>query len=54
MKVKVYFDNENQRYKIYNGDTVINATTVTINEIAIDEQLSDTSANAVENRTVKK
>lgn len=54
MKVKVYFDNENQRYKIYNGDTVINATEVTINEIPIDEQLSDTSANAVENRTVKK
>lgn len=54
MKVKVYFDNAEERYKIYNGDTVINATTVTINEIAIDEQLSDTSANAVENRTVKK
>lgn len=54
MKVKIYFDNENQRYKIYNGDTIINATEVTINEIPIDEQLSDTSANAVENRTVKK
>ncbi len=54
MKVKVYFDNAEERYKIYNGDTVINATEVTINEIPIDEQLSDTSANAVENRTVKK
>ena len=54
MKVKVYFDNAEERYKIYNGDTVINATEVTINEVAIDEQLSDTSANAVENRTVKK
>lgn len=54
MKVKVYFDNAEERYKIYNGDTVINATEVTINEVAIDEQLSDTSANAVENRAVKK
>lgn len=54
MKVKVYFDNAEERYKIYNGDTVINATEVTINEIPIDEQLSDTSANAVENRAVKK
>lgn len=54
MKVKVYFDNENERYKIYSGDTVINATEVTINEVAIDSQLSDTSANAVENRAVKK
>lgn len=54
MKVKVYFDNAEERYKIYNGDTVITATEVTINEVAIDEQLSDTSANAVENRAVKK
>ena len=53
MKVKVYFDNENERYKIYNGDTVINATEVTINEIPIDSELSDTSANAVENKAVK-
>ena len=53
MKVKVYFDNENQRYKIYNGDTVINAGDVVINEISIDSDLSDTSANAVENRAVK-
>ena len=53
MKVQVIFDNENQRYKIYNGDTVINANDVIINEIPIDAELSDTSANAVENRAVK-
>lgn len=53
MKVKVIFDNENQRYKIYNGDTVINANEVTINEVPIDAELSDTSANAVENKVVK-
>lgn len=53
MKVKVVFDNENERYKIYNGDTVINTNELTINEIAIDEELSNTSPNAVQNRTVK-
>ena len=53
MKVKIYFDNENERYKIYNGDTVINADDVTIYEVPIDSELSDTSANAVENRAVK-
>ena len=39
MKVQVIFDNENQRYKIYNGDTVINANDVIINEIPIDAEL---------------
>ena len=53
MKVKVYFDSEN-RYKIYNGDTVINANDVVINEIPIDTALSDVSANAVENKVIKK
>lgn len=53
MKVNVVFDNDNERYKIYNGDTVINTNELTINEIAIDEELSNTSPNAVQNRTVK-
>ena len=53
MKVKVIFNNEKERYKIYNGDTVINANEVTINEIPIDSELSDSSANAVENKVVK-
>ncbi len=53
MKVNIVFDNENQRYKIYNGDTVINANELTVNEIPIDSELSAFSANAVENKVVK-
>jgi hypothetical protein len=53
MKVNIVFDSENQRYKIYNGDTVINANELTINEIPIDSELSAFSANAVENKVVK-
>lgn len=53
MKANIYFDTENNRYKVYMGETVINTETLTINEIAIDSELSDTSENAVQNRVIK-
>lgn len=50
MKVNVNFDAENNRYKVYMGDTVIN--TDSINIIEVDTELSETSENAVQNKLI--
>lgn len=50
MKAKIYFDND--KYKFYYGDTEITADSVTINEIAIDDEFSETSKNAIANNVV--
>lgn len=52
MKANIYFDTENNRYRVYMGDTVINTDTITINEVAIDNALSSTSENAVQNKII--
>lgn len=52
MKANIYFDTENNRYRVYMGDTVINTDILTINEVAIDKALSSTSENAVQNKII--
>lgn len=50
MKAKIYFDND--KYKFYYGDTQITADSLTINEVAIDDEFSETSKNAIANNVV--
>lgn len=52
MKAKIYFDKD--KYKFYYGDVQITTDSLTINEIAVDSELSETSENAVQNKIVKK
>lgn len=52
MKAKIYFDKD--KYKFYYGDAQITTDSLTINEIAVDSELSETSENAVQNKIVKK
>lgn len=51
MKANIYFDGE--KYKFYYGDAQIVTDSLTINEVAIDSELSNTSKNAVQNRLIK-
>lgn len=41
MKAKIYFDKD--KYKFYYGDAQITTDSLTINEIAVDSELSETS-----------
>lgn len=52
MKAKIYFDKD--KYQFYYGDVQITTDSLTINEIAVDSELSETSENAVQNKIVKK
>lgn len=50
MKAKIYFDDD--KYKFFYGNSEITANSVTINEIPIDDDLVETSKNAIANNVV--